>query len=823
MTEIKPEQKQEIRTAYREIYQQFYDRTKELFGMYENRISGLEDRVRNPAYDINGNGHSEKQYLHDFPSFYQVEGVQFLMDQKRVLIADEMGVGKTAQAIAGKIALENKLGEKVKTLVICPNRQVKSMWTEKLKEYVTAGRYDTMKIENIESPYDSSKIKDADVVLIDYHSLSFSDKKPNNISRKELKKKLMEAGFRYVVLDEAHNVKNYDSATRFNHVNDLASKAEYLCLLSGTSIPTNLKDIYSLIALLKPEHIDESGNKVGYKNASAVATEHTKTPSVVGAILRASRLERKLENVADMPMKTEEYVHIASMSPEQKELYELIYEDDSLMGLQKIEKLQQALLNPSILNKSIQSASRVKYEKLDEIVNQAIERGEKIVIYSPKFTHGVVGTLRDRYSHLGAVFMDGSNNKTRNKVIEDFQKDSNMKVMVMNKVGGEGIPLTAANNLVFLWEPYSPGERRQVVGRVWRPGQKKPVKIFTLNVDDTIDDGLRDFLTQKRIVLDYVYKGLPLTPEQRMLVSGENSKALERWLSINHKYIYTPSQVTGQLINRTKEKPEEVVVKRLDGQFGQHLAESLNKSWEESILENCSQIYSKIARAVEQKEGKFERMIDIASGFGGLSHSLQRRGIHNVDADKHHFNSPYASQENINLVGKMTSLPITESKSFDFALCSMALDILPNSSTEPGRVKAIAEANRILKDGGYYVFTLPASAVPEDDKRFREGIQRLGFETVSELTGFVKSKDKKINSQIYVLTAKKNKEIPESQDMSSLTNYFELNASKIARKKGNSQRRRGKATEFNFARSDGTIEDLEDSVQRFLDKEEKAK
>ena len=173
MTEVKTEQRQEIRSAYRQIYEQFVGKTQDLFEMYQGRIRGLEDKVKNPAYDINGNGHSENQYLSDFPSFYQVEGVQFLLDQKRVLIADKMGVGKTAQAIAGKIALENKTGKKVKTLIICPNKQVKSMWEEKLKEYITPDRYNQISIENV-TDYKNAKIKDSDIVFIDYHALSFA-------------------------------------------------------------------------------------------------------------------------------------------------------------------------------------------------------------------------------------------------------------------------------------------------------------------------------------------------------------------------------------------------------------------------------------------------------------------------------------------------------------------------------------------------------------------------------------------------------------------------------------------------------------------------
>ncbi|MBS3089544.1 DEAD/DEAH box helicase family protein [Candidatus Pacearchaeota archaeon] len=818
MTKVNSEQQREIRSAYREIYQDFAEKTGELFRMYEGKIPGLEERVRNPAYDINGdNGGSE--YLYDFPSFYQVEGVQFLMDQKRVLIADEMGGGKTAQAIAGKIALDNKLGRKVKTLIVSPNRQVKRMWAEKLKEYITPEQYATIRIENIES-YKKANIDEADVVLIDYHVFSFSDNKSNNLSRKELKRKLMNAGFNYFVLDEAHNVKNFSSASRFNHVNDLASQSEYLCLLSGTPIPNSIQDIYALIALLKPEHIDESGKKVGYKNASAVAAEHYKTPSVVGAILRASRLERKLENVANLPSKTEECVHIERLSDAQQELYDSIYEDDSLSGLQKIQKLKQALLNPAIIDKNLTSVPQAKYEKLDEIVRRTLKKGEKIIIYSPNFRIGVVDTLRERYEEFGAVHMDGSNTSSRSFVIKRFQKDASTKIMIMNKVGGEGIPLTAANNLVFLEDPYSPGERRQVIGRIWRPGQKKPVTILTLNVDCTIDDGLRKFLEQKRIAIEYIEKGLPLTSEQRKLLSGDNDKALALWLRINQNYLYTPAQITGSLIRNIKEKPEEKVVKIFEGRFGKHLAESLTKSWGDSVLSNCANLYTTIINGIEKKEGNLEKIVDIASGFGALSHALQRRGIVNIDADKHHFNSPYASKENINLIGKMTKLPIEENGTFNLALCSMALDILPNTSEEPGRVKAVGEANRVLQRGGYYMFVLSAPAVKNDDK-MREGMKKIGFEVLPELTGFVKSKDRRIKTNLYVLTAQKTFDLDNSQNVADFREYFELNSPAVARILGTAQKRRGDAVEFEFVR-ETEIEDLQKAIRRFQERKGKS-
>src|SRR5438132_10880829 len=50
--------------------------TKQLYRMYDNKIEGLQPRIRNPEYE-SGNGHEE--YTSDFLNFYQTEGVNFLL------------------------------------------------------------------------------------------------------------------------------------------------------------------------------------------------------------------------------------------------------------------------------------------------------------------------------------------------------------------------------------------------------------------------------------------------------------------------------------------------------------------------------------------------------------------------------------------------------------------------------------------------------------------------------------------------------------------------------------------------------------------------
>ena len=252
----------------------------------------------------------------------------------------------------------------------------------------------------------------------------------------------------------------------------------------------------------------------------------------------------------------------------------------------------------------------------------------------------------------------------------------------------------------------------------------------------------------------------------------------------------------------------------MKGKFGKHLAESLERSWSNSILENCSQIYVPIFRGIEEAEGSLANVADIASAFGALSHALKRTGIINVDADQYHFNTSMASKENDNRVGRMTQLPI-ESSSIDLALCSMALDILPNSIEEPGRANAIKEANRVLKVGGYYITILPGPSIPDDGSNLTKAFIDLGLRPIPMLSGFVLSDDKKINTYVHLMTARKEGETDLDQIIKAVPNLT-LFTGEAARNKGAAQRRSGLTSRFSLLRRNGNREPLEQAIQKYV-------
>ena len=403
--ELKPEDKKAFKQIYMGLISDVYNETADIIDLHKNKIPGVVRRIQNPAYElVNGNGNGDDHYINDFPSWYQIVAVEYLRKKKRVLIADEMGLGKTAQAVVARAAIESDEGKPCKTLVVCPNT-AKSLWYERIcdpaKRYFEKEYVDKLNVVQLDEYTESAldKLKKSDIAIVNYDSLSFSG---GEGSKANLKRAIMESGFRYVVLDEAHNAKNPSSqAYRSKHVKDIADRAEYLALLTGTPIPNTLSDTYMMIALLEPKRkekviervkegdkdvVKEVEREVGYKDASEVAQAYSQTPSLIRAILNTRMLRREMKDVYKLPDLVDKPYDI-QLSPEQDAIYKEILDNCELEGSYKLQQLKRALLDPSLVNPDIiddklkpllKTTESAKYLELDKIISKTQHEAKKL-------------------------------------------------------------------------------------------------------------------------------------------------------------------------------------------------------------------------------------------------------------------------------------------------------------------------------------------------------------------------------------------------------------------------------------------------------------
>ena len=202
-----------------------------------------------------------------FPSPEQDETAAQMVEKSNLLIRDGAGAGKTAAFIRGKLALEQiLLGEKINTLVICPNF-VMSSWEAKVNEYLKKGP----RIISITSGNRHERIEEykeriadgsVDLTLVSYDALfrhtpkmdsdeiedeirnfsgyneGFSGEILTLVDR--LLEPLKNSDKQFLLgLDESHNAKNWEAA-RTVGVRRLALAADRVVAMTGNPHPDNL-------------------------------------------------------------------------------------------------------------------------------------------------------------------------------------------------------------------------------------------------------------------------------------------------------------------------------------------------------------------------------------------------------------------------------------------------------------------------------------------------------------------------------------------------------------------------------------------------------
>jgi len=101
-----------------------------------------------------------------------------------------------------------------------------------------------------------------------------------------------------------------------------------------------------------------------------------------------------------------------------------------------------------------------------------------------------------------SVLLHGDMNiKDRDKSVERFQEDKNIRLFLGTKAAGLGITLTAGSTVIFVELEWTPSDMNQMEDRLHRIGQKDVVTVYHLVVDGSIDADLSNVLIKKQKVI----------------------------------------------------------------------------------------------------------------------------------------------------------------------------------------------------------------------------------------------------------------------------------------------------------------------------------
>jgi SNF2 family DNA or RNA helicase len=430
---------------------------------------------------------------------YQSEGLGWMHFLQRFsfggCLADDMGVGKTAQVLA---LLESRrelraAGEPIgPSLVVVPKSLVFN-WKEEAARFTPQLRV----LDHTGLERNGNDFSAYDLVLTTYGTL-----------RRDAWR-LKDAEFDYVVLDEAQVVKNAE--TESSKAARLL-RARHRLAVSGTPVENHLGELWTLFEFLNP-------GMLGAANAFKVSGGSMRNPDeetrrLLGQALRPFVLRRTKEQVArELPSKTEQTVYCV-LEPEQRKLYDGLRQHyrDSLLrrietaGLAKSKiqvleallRLRQAACHPGLLDSKRSGDSSAKLDVLLEQLREVLDEGHKALVFS-QFT-SLLKILRARLNQDGMLYeyLDGAT-RDRQTRVERFQNDKDCRLFLVSlKAGGLGLNLTAAE-YVFILDPWwNPAVEAQAVDRAHRIGQTRPVFTYRLIARDTVEEKVLELQKTKR-------------------------------------------------------------------------------------------------------------------------------------------------------------------------------------------------------------------------------------------------------------------------------------------------------------------------------------
>lgn len=427
----------------------------------------------------------------------------------RALIADEMGLGKTVESLAW---LANHR-EMFPVLVICPNT-VKISWQRHIKEWVSE---DSVQFNGKELDGEPGNF-----VVSSYDSLVDRNEE---VFKKAFE--LVKYGFRSIILDEAHKIKN-SAAKRSKAVRYLIKhlQIQYILALTGSPVINTPVDMFNVLNLLRPDVFSNFWSYAkkycdAHRKKIWISRHKVRDIWVFGAsnqdelkqLLQSTVMLRRLKKdvLQQLPEKrrvvvpveidnSEEYtevkrdladwlldrVELGKMTAEAFESWSN-GEGENVDMLRRVEALKQV-------------AAKGKLSAAVEWIEDFLETGKKLIVF---MSHkSVMSNVKVRFKDISVEISGDVVGDLRQKAIDTFQEDDKIKLMFATRAsGGEGITLTAASDVLFLELGWTSVEHDQAESRAHRIGQRDAVTAWYMLGKGTIDEDIFEMINKKESII----------------------------------------------------------------------------------------------------------------------------------------------------------------------------------------------------------------------------------------------------------------------------------------------------------------------------------
>jgi superfamily II DNA or RNA helicase len=391
---------------------------------------------------------------------YQAFGAKFALCQGRAMLGDEMGLGKSVEALAAMCHLH--LEGRRHFLVVCP-ASVLVNWTHEIQRHSELRAYRLHGFDRQRNL--QAWTRTGGVAVTTYDSLR-SLPRPAGV----------ELGM--LVVDEAHYAKNM-AAERTKAVRHWATTTDRVLFLTGTPMENRVEEFRVLVSHLRPDLALHISNVDGLIDA-------TRFRAAVAPVYLRRNQSDVLEELPPR-LDTEEWIELTGRDLE-------AYRD--AVASSNFMAMRRAAYTPG------RPADSAKLGRLVEIVEEAGFNGRKVVVFS--FFRDVLEIIA---SVLGDIVVGPLSGSTppihRQNMIDQFTARQGPAVLVSQiQAGGVGLNIQAAS-VVILTEPqWKPTSEDQAIARCHRMGQVRPVDVHRLLAEDTVDQRMLEVLAAKATLFD---------------------------------------------------------------------------------------------------------------------------------------------------------------------------------------------------------------------------------------------------------------------------------------------------------------------------------
>ncbi|KAL6884678.1 hypothetical protein ACP4OV_010614 [Aristida adscensionis] len=497
---------------------------------------------------------------------YQLAGLNWLIrlyeNGINGILADEMGLGKTLQTISLLGYLHEFRGITGPHMVVAPKSTLGN-WIKEIQRFCPILRA----VKFLGNPEERNNIRENllqpgkfDVVVTSFE-----------MAIKE-KTALRRFSWRYIIIDEAHRIKNENSllskTMRIYNTN-------YRLLITGTPLQNNLHELWSLLNFLLPEIFSSAETFDEWFQISG-ENDQQEVVQQLHKVLRPFLLRRLKSDVEKgLPPKKETILKVG-MSQMQKQYYRALLQKDleviNAGGERKrllniAMQLRKCCNHPYLFQGAepgppyttgehlIENAGKMVL--LDKLLPKLKERDSRVLIFS-QMTR-LLDILEDYLMYRGYQYcrIDGNTGgEDRDASIEAFNKPGSEKFVFLlsTRAGGLGINLATADVVVLYDSDWNPQADLQAQDRAHRIGQKKEVQVFRFCTEYTIEEKVIE-RAYKKLALDALVIQQGRLAEQKTV----NKDDLLQMVRFGAEMVFSSkdSTITDEDIDRIIAKGEE--------------------------------------------------------------------------------------------------------------------------------------------------------------------------------------------------------------------------------------------------------------------------